>query len=160
MSTPTADKSAAALYERDFYAWCMNQAAALRGRHRPGENDELDYLNLAEEIESLARSDKRAIKSHLLILLVHLLKWRHQPELRGRGWRVTIRNAREAIDELLADSPSLTAFSRESIAGVYPKAVAKAAEETRLSELTFPAGCPFAEEQVFDSGFFPTDLDE
>jgi Domain of unknown function DUF29 len=63
-------------YDEDLYQWTIEQGRALRGRTM----NALDYDNLAEEIESLGRSDKREIESRLENLIVHLLKWRYQPE--------------------------------------------------------------------------------
>ena len=90
-------------YDTDFYRWTQTQAAALRAKDFAA----LDLGNLAEEIESLGRSDRRAVVSHLERLLLHLLKWREQPQGRGPSWRSTIRHARREIGKLLAESPSL-----------------------------------------------------
>ena len=72
MTTPT--------YETDFCAWTQAQAAALRD----GKWDTPDWANLAEEIESLGRSERYAIESHLQNLLTHLLKWRYDPATEPR----------------------------------------------------------------------------
>src|SRR5215475_8808190 len=94
-----------ALYDQDFYTWTQEQAALLR----EGAVDALDLTNLAEEIESLGKSDRRALGSHLRNLVLHLLKWRYQPSGRqtGHSWQSSIRNARAEIDVLLEDSRSL-----------------------------------------------------
>ena len=65
--------------DEDFYAWSLEQAALLRER-RLAEAD-LDLI--AEEIESMGKTEKRELVSRLTVLLLHLLKWRFQP--RGRG---------------------------------------------------------------------------
>jgi uncharacterized damage-inducible protein DinB len=67
------------LYETDFFLWTKEQAAALRA----GRLDALDRDNLAEEVESLGRKDRRELESRLTVLVMHLLKWRHQPAERG-----------------------------------------------------------------------------
>ena len=54
-------------YDSDFYRWMQKQAAALRVKDFAA----LDLENLAEEIESLGRSDRGAIVSHLERLLLH-----------------------------------------------------------------------------------------
>src|SRR5262245_42581512 len=94
-----------ALYDQDFYTWTQEQAALLR----EGAVQELDLMHLAEEIESLGKSDRRALGSHLRNLVLHLLKWQYQPRGRetGQSWRSSIRNARAEITTLLEDSPSL-----------------------------------------------------
>ena len=65
----------AELYEQDFYQWTQEQAALLR----EGAWHDLDVTNLAEEVESLGKSDRRALGSHLRNLVLHLLKWHYQP---------------------------------------------------------------------------------
>ncbi|MDX1655103.1 MAG: DUF29 domain-containing protein [Candidatus Competibacteraceae bacterium] len=76
----TEAPEAASLYERDFHAWAQGQAALARAGH----SDALDLENLAEELEGMARSDRRAMESRLEVLLMHLLKWRrYQPNPRS-----------------------------------------------------------------------------
>ena len=80
----------AASYDSDFNEWTQAQGRALRNRRAA----DLDWENLAEEIESLGRSDQREVKSRLTTLLVHLLKWRYQPEKRSDSWADTIARER------------------------------------------------------------------
>ena len=63
------------LYDQDFYAWSREQAELLRA----GELGQADIEHIAEEIESMGRTEKRELISRLEILLLHLLKWRYQP---------------------------------------------------------------------------------
>src|SRR5215831_11171986 len=93
------------LYDQDFYAWTQEQAALLR----EGAVHELDLGNLAEEIESLGKSDRRALGSHLRNLVMHLHKWQYQPDGRftGHSWESSIINARDEIAMILEDSHSL-----------------------------------------------------
>ena len=155
MATTTAPTPGIIDYERDFHAWCTEQAAHLRQRARPGANDGLDYENLAEEIEGLARSDKRAIKSQMLVLLIHLLKWQFQSDHRSKSWQRSISNARNEIADLLLDSPSLKRYARDVIDEVYPRAAEDAAAETGFDRSVFPMDCPFANAQVVDPDFLP-----
>ena len=90
-------------YEEDFYLWTVEQASLLRS----GELSAIDAANIAEEIESMGRSDRRELKRRLIVLLTHLLTWRHQPEARSRSWSSTIREQRQQIELVLEDSPSL-----------------------------------------------------
>ena len=83
-------------YEGDFYAWTQQQAEMLRARAPRG----LDWENLAEEIESMGRRDRREVERRLRVILHHLLKWRVQPELRGPSWRRTLREQRRQIEKL------------------------------------------------------------
>ncbi len=93
------------LYEGDFAAWAEAQAEALRA----GRLDALDLAHLAEEIEDLSNRERDAIESHLETLVMHLLKWRYQPDQRSRSWEATIKVARRNIDEAVAAQPEPTA---------------------------------------------------
>ena len=76
------EEPAGASYDRDFYTWSLEQA-----RHvREGSWDALDRDNVAEEIESLGREQFNKLSSALRVLMLHMLKWDHQPELRSRSW--------------------------------------------------------------------------
>src|SRR5215475_3234209 len=142
-----------ALYDQDFYTWTQEQAALLREY----AVQELDLYNLAEEIESLGKSDRRALGSHLRNLVMHLLKWHYQPDGRqaGQSWRVSIRNARAEIIVLLEDSPSLQPEVARLLIRWYPLARQDAADETRLPLATLPATCPWSPAQVLDADFWP-----
>ena len=94
------------LYDQDFFLWTKEQATALR--RAKGSNLPLDWENLAEEIESLGKSDRRQLTSQVRRILRHLLKLEASPAARPRaGWRSTIIDARSQIEEVLSDSPSL-----------------------------------------------------
>jgi hypothetical protein len=94
------------LYQEDFVRWTEEQAAALR--QAKGSNLPLDWENLAEEIESLGRSDRRELRSQITRILRHLLKLEASPAAEPRdGWQSTIREARSEIEGVLEDSPSL-----------------------------------------------------
>ena len=147
------------LYDSDFHAWCMEQSALLRSRP-PGENDRLDYANLAEEIETLGRSQRSKIKSHMVVLLMHLLKWRHQPGHRCTSWENSIYNAREEIADELRDSPSLKSYAQAVIAEAYPRAVRRAEDETGIARADFPSACPFSAVDVFDPEFLPPSVED
>jgi len=138
-------------YEKDFYAWANEQAALLRG----GKLAEADIEHIAEEIESMGKAEKRELVARLTVLLLHLLKWRHQPNLQGASWRATIDVQRLDIADLLEDNPSLESLLPEVVARAYRKAIKEAERETGLSETTFPAACPWSFEQATDSGFWP-----
>ena len=141
------------LYETDFYAWTQQQAALLR-KNTWGE---LDAANLAEEVESLGRRDKRELGSRLQVLLAHLLKWRYQPERRedSHSWYDTIVEQREQIADLLADSPSLQPQVPDLLSLRYVRARRRALRETGLSETVVPQMCPWTIEQVLDEAFWP-----
>jgi hypothetical protein len=143
---PNAD-----LYEQDFYAWANEQAALLRA----GKLAAADIENIAEEIESMGRGEKRELINRLSVLLAHLLKWRFQPERRDHSWIYTIREQRLQIARHMKDNPSLHAKTAEAIADAYETAVLAAAEDSGLVEKTFPQACPFSFEQVVAEDFWP-----
>ena len=138
-------------YEEDFYAWTVEQARLLRS----GELSSIDVANIAEEIESLGRSDKRAIESRLTVLLMHLLKWQIQSKMRSQSWSGTILEQRRRIEKLLRESPSLRASVNEALAEAYSDAREAASNETGLPETNFPIECPFTMEQVLSRSFLP-----
>lgn len=141
----------AVLYEEDFYAWTVEQARLLRA----GELSTLDAANIADEIESMGRSDRRELRSRLVVLLMHLLKWRYQPGARSTSWSGTIREQRLQIELVLDDSPSLRPFIAEAVPQAYQAARENAAEETGLPDTEFPVDCPFAAEEVLSRSFLP-----
>lgn len=138
-------------YEKDFYAWTLHNAELMR----QGKLSEIDVENIAEEIESMGRSDKRELVSRLAVLIMHLLKWQCQPKGHGSSWITTIKNQRIDITDLLDESPSLKHELDLKLSKAYEKAVINAADETKLSEKTFPTECPFSLEQCLDFNFFP-----
>jgi hypothetical protein len=101
-------KAAADLYKEDFVLWAEGQAAALRKAASAGTNLPLDWENLAEEVESLAGSQRRELRSRIGTIMEHLLKLQYsRSENPRRGWVETIVRERSDIELLLEDSPSL-----------------------------------------------------
>lgn len=131
-------------YDQDYAVWTEEQARLLR----QGRLAELDVEHIAEELQSLGKSDKRALASQIERVLVHLLKWRFQPERRSRSWVLSIASGRREIAVLLADSPSLRRLVAQDIADSYDLARLRAADETGLDEAVFPAACPFSEDAI------------
>ena len=143
------------LYDKDFYQWTQQTVQMIKNR----QYNLVDWDNLIEEIETLGRSEKRAVKSHLVILLMHLLKWEYQIERRSNSWKASIRNARRELIDLLQDNPSLAGdFLGEILPSVYIRAREQAAEETTIFLQNFPADCPYSLQQILDFEFLP-DID-
>ena len=92
-------------YDRDFYSWSLEQARLVREGHW----NAVDRENVAEEIESLGREQFNKLESAVRVLLVHVLKWDHQPELRSRSWTLSIKEQQIALDHVLDDNPGLKA---------------------------------------------------
>ncbi len=139
------------LHDADFYAWSLEQAALLRA----GRVEEADLQAIAEEIESMGKTEKRELVSRLAVLLLHLLKWQHQQAGRGNSWRLSIANARDEIADLLDDNPSLKTVLDEVTASAYRYARRKAAIETDMGEEAFPVQCPWSFDQAMEAGFWP-----
>ena len=139
------------LYDRDFYAWANEQAALLRA----GRLSEADIENIAEEIESMGRSEKRELVSRLTVVLLHLLKWQFQPSHRSNSWRLTIDEQRRRVDDHLADNPSLKAQLAEAMRIAYRSAATEAAIETGLVRSAVPDECPYTFEQTVNVDFWP-----
>ncbi|HEY9810209.1 MAG TPA: DUF29 domain-containing protein [Halomicronema sp.] len=135
------------IYNEDFYLWTQATAQKLK----EGKFNELDITNLIEEVESMGRSEKRELKSRLIVLLMHLLKWEYQPEKRSQIWHSTISEQRICIEELIEDSPSLQPLISELFDACYQKARQKAADETGIKLTFFPQESPFTVEEVLQS---------
>ena len=128
-------------YDKDFHAWAMEQAALMRA----GRLGEVDYENVAEEIESLARTTRSELTNRLGVLLAYLLKWRFQPNLRSNSWRLTIEEQRDEIRSHLEDNPSLKAMLPDSFERGYRKGLRRALKETGLARQTFPPETPWTQ---------------
>jgi hypothetical protein len=138
-------------YEADFYAWAYDQAAKVRAGHFT----EIDSINIAEELESLGKSQKKELVSRLTVLLAHLLKWQYQPDKKTLSWQLTIEEQRDKLEQHLQENPSLKATLTQSIDSAYRSAVRWAREETELDKETFPVQCPYSWEQISDNHFYP-----
>jgi hypothetical protein len=138
-------------YEKDFYAWANEQAQLLRA----GKLAAADIEHIAEEIESMGKAEKRELVSRLTVLFLHLLKWKFQPNLRGRSWRLTIEEQRLETAEHFADNPSLKSKLDEIMTSAYQHAVIKAAKETSLDKKDFPTTCPWTFELAMTESFWP-----
>lgn len=138
-------------YDRDFYAWANEQASLLRA----GRLAEADIAHIAEEIESMGKTEKRELVSRLTVLLLHLLKWRFQADRAGNSWRLSIANSRDQIEDHLEDNPSLKSELPRTISQAYRYARRDAARETDLRESIFPTTCPWTFEQMMDPDFWP-----
>jgi hypothetical protein len=143
------------LYDTDVALWAESQARVLRRRAETANNDELDYLNLAEEIESVGASQKREVRSRLALIFQHLLKWRYQPDLRSRSWETTLLVQRRDLLALFEDSPSLRPFAERVLAAAYANGRLAAERETGV--LAIAEVTPWSLEQVLDPDFLPAE---
>jgi hypothetical protein len=144
----------ASLYERDYYGWIQRNVRAIR----EGRVHEVDWANVAEELEDMGKSERRALRSQLARLMSHLLKWSYQPERRRiseHSWRATIEHARQSVSELLSESPSFKPQLPQLLRLAYSDAVAEAVAQTNLPKRTFPADCPGTFNQMMAEDFWP-----
>lgn len=139
-------------YERDFVRWLEHQAELLR----QGRVAELDLENLAEEVESIGRSDRREVQNRLTILLVHLLKYQYQAKRRSRSWLGTIAEQRRQLELIFQDSPSLfKSYAPTVLEDSYRYARRKVSRETQLAIEVFPETIPYSLEQILGEDFLP-----
>ena len=139
------------LYERDFYTWCMEQARLVQ----EGRFAELDVDNVVEELESLGKEQAHKLGSSYRVLLLHLLKWRYQPNGRSRSWAGTIVLERLNAAEILAENPGLKPRVRALFGRAYNGTRREAAAETGLPLSTFPETCPFPLAKALDEDWWP-----
>lgn len=97
---------------------------------------EEDYEQVSEGLQSLLTSMwqelKRALRSQLSRLMMHVVKWKIQPEKRSGSWAVSILDARENIEEIMLEKPSLNRrFMEEIWEKTVQQAIRKAEEETQ-----------------------------
>ena len=144
-------KSITQEYEKDFYSWTIRNAKLLR----EGKLSEIGVEHIAEEIESMGKSEKRELISRLAVLLAHLLKWQFQPERQSNSCKYTIEEQRDEVSELLEESPSLKHEIDDKLDRSYRKAILWAATEIGVNKSIFQEKCPFSLEEALNKNFYP-----
>lgn len=140
------------LYEKDFYAWTVETAKALKEK----AFNKVDIEHLVEEVESMGASERRELASRLEQLLMHLLKLKYQSNyINTSSWVRSIKEQRKRLAKLLKTQPSLKNLVNDEVDDSYQLAILKASEETGLKEEVFPSECPFTVEQILDESFYP-----
>ena len=155
MSKTKINRTSGNLYERDFHAWTKAQSQAIAERRWT----DVDAANVAEEVRSLGLQVEREIEDRLEILLSYLLKWQLLAEYRGLAWKENITRQRQELADLIAENPILTEKKEKFLAEVYGHARMRLKFETYFFHTDFPPSCPFTVGQVFDSDYFPEELD-
>ena len=141
-------------YDADYQQWLDATLQQLRD----GQYQAVDWENLLAELDSLSKRDKRELGSRLTLILMYLLKWVHQPELRpyyGNSWINTIDEQRDQIRRILKDSPSLKAYLPTIFDDCYGTARKRATKQTGLPTTTFPVDCPFDLTETLDPDYIP-----
>lgn len=147
-SLPTANLLSD-LYKRDYFLWLEATVRLLQ----EGQLSQLDVDNLLEEIEDMGRSEKRALYSNLKVLLLHLLKYKYQPENSSNSWIASIVEHRQRINRTLQESPSLKLYLAEIFSECYQDARELAAAETGLQIDQFPMEPPFTTSIILNADY-------
>ena len=139
------------LYEADFLQWIETTVEQLKAQ----DYANVDWENLVDEIETMGRSERSSLKSNLVVVLMHLLKWQYQSERRSNSWKGSIAEHRRRIRNELKDSSSLKPYLEEIFDECYVDAVEQAIAETDLPAETFPISCPYTVSATLDSSYLP-----
>jgi hypothetical protein len=147
------------LYETDYYAWTQQQAAELRRLARARPDTTLDLANLAEEVESLGRSDLATVRSQLRRIIEHLLKLEHSPSAEPRfDWRESVIEARDVIPDVM------TATLRREVEAGLAKTYEQGRRRANLAlrrhgepeaAKALPTTCPYGFEQIIRQDWHP-----
>ena len=142
------------LYERDFHAWTEQQTACLENR----DPEELDWSHVAEEIRDMGISQRKALQSHLTVLMIHLLKLCYsQADEPRRKWGHECDNARQEIADEMEHSPSLKHYREEALAKAWRDGRRRAMfqMEEYGEDPDLPMDCPFTLEQIMAGNYYP-----
>ena len=148
------------LYEIDYYAWTKQQATALRALAARRANSSLDLENLAEEVESLGRSDLNMVRSQVRRIIEHLLKLEFPPSAAPRAdWRYSVAQARDEVED------HITASMRPDVAADLAKLFGRARRDAALglrrhgeheAAKALPTSCPYSLDQIVSQDWYPT----
>jgi Domain of unknown function DUF29 len=147
------------LYQTDYYAWTKQQAAELRKLAAARANTTLDLANLAEEVESLGRSDLATIRSQLRRIIEHLLKLENSPAAEPRfGWRESVVEARDVIPDVI--TATLRREAEAELAKTYQQGRRRAEAALmrhgeRDAGQALPVDCPYSFDQILSQDWYP-----
>src|SRR3954462_3513835 len=143
---PTKPATGSATYDRDLYGWAVEQAALLRS----GRVAEADALNIAEELDDVGNEQYDKLESALRLILLHLLKWDHQPERRSRSWHLSIAVQRKHVSKVLRKNPGLKPLVDEATTEASDIARIEAAAQILRDEDIFPRECPYSIQDIME----------
>jgi hypothetical protein len=132
--------------EGDLYSWALRQAELLRA----GRLSEIDAAAIAEEIDDVGEEEYHRLESALRVVMLHLLKWDHQPDRRSRSWALSILEHRRRVHRQFRRSPGLKSQLDEALDGAYEDARLEASSETGLPLKIFPPDLPFDYTEVME----------
>ena len=149
-------------YDDDFLLWTQEQASLLRAERAARSNIAIDWENLADEIETLGRSQQRELATRLIRTLEHLLKLAFSTATAPRnGWIDTVKEQRREIMLLIKQNPSLkstVAATVDEIAGSTRQDTAEALArygEDASAAAVLSGAYPEVEMRVLDRDFIP-----
>jgi hypothetical protein len=153
-------------YDRDWYAWTQDQAARLRAWPEHLRPNGLDVEHLAEEVEEMGGSQRRAVESYLRLVALHLLKLEFHPAEENRPhWTGEVAALRDTLGADLRDSPSLRARCPELYADAWVKArkaflreiAAGWPDRERVLAAAVPGDAPprYALREILDEDWYP-----
>jgi Domain of unknown function DUF29 len=149
VKSDSAPAEARSAYRQDIHAWARSQAELLK----TGRLNEIDAINIAEEILDVGEREYDKFESALAIILLHMLKWDHQPERRSRSWQNSITEHRRRAEKQLRKMPSLKTRTGEAVEEAYEAARLWCHIETHIPEVDFPFSCPYDWEEIMTRSF-------
>ncbi len=132
--------------EVDLYSWALRQAELLRA----GRLAEIDPAGIAEEIDDVGDEQYDKLESALRVLMLHLLKWDHQPAMRSRPWTLSVLEQRRRVQRQLRKNPGLKSRLDEALTDAYEDARIEASSETGLPLRAFRATRPFEYPEIME----------
>lgn len=154
MASSSTHDALQTLYNQDFYSWIQQTVKALKNR----DLDRVDWENLIEEIDSMGHSEKKELKSRLLVIIEHLLKlmfWAEENAQNRRGWRNTVIEQRGQLELLLEDSPSLRPMVQAVFLETYARARTQVLQKSDLPSDSIPQHPPFTSDELLNEAFLP-----
>ena len=153
----TGERTAAPVAkDADLYSWALRQAELLRA----GRLAEIDADGIAEEIDDVGEEQYDKLESALRVLILHLLKWDHQPDRRSRSWTASVREQRRRVIRQLRKNPGLRSRLDEGLEDAYEDARDEASVETGLPLSFFPLRRPFEYAEIMERSIvWPGDED-
>ncbi len=138
------------LYETEYDRWLSEMVRLLKNR----QLDKLDYENLIEELEALGRSERSAVKSLLLQIIIHLMLyqfWQSERERNANHWAGEIIIFRVQLEDRL--TTNLRNYLEKELPKIYQNALLIVQKKTQLNSL--PEQCPYSLQQLLDKNWFP-----
>ena len=115
-------------------------------------------LGLNEYIDTLARQDLHTCISHIINIMVHVLKWKYQPAKRSRSWLLSIQNGRDEVADIQDKVPSIT---KATLLSQWPICITRAKRNAALQmgvDMKELSTTEISWNEVFELEFPYTDL--